>query len=98
MGADDGYPYRLMRTALLQPRWRSRRSRAHVKAFHAAEIIYVFDDLGKSPYPYANRAYRRNGSQIVEHDGVGPGEFRDEGESERRRSDGVAGCKSATGG
>ena len=26
-------------------------------AFHAAEIIYVFDNLGKSPYTYANRAY-----------------------------------------
>jgi len=26
-------------------------------AFHAAEIIYVFDNLGKSPAPYANRAY-----------------------------------------
>ena len=31
--------------------------RERVKAFHAAEIIYVFDNLGKSPYPYANRAY-----------------------------------------
>lgn len=26
-------------------------------AFHAAEIIYVFDNLGKSPFAYANRAY-----------------------------------------
>ena len=26
-------------------------------AFHAAEIVYVFDNLGKSPYPYANRDY-----------------------------------------
>jgi para-nitrobenzyl esterase len=26
-------------------------------AFHAAEIIYVFENLGKSPNPYANRAY-----------------------------------------
>jgi para-nitrobenzyl esterase len=26
-------------------------------AFHAAEIVYVFDNLGKSPHPYANRAY-----------------------------------------
>jgi para-nitrobenzyl esterase len=25
-------------------------------AFHAGEIIYVFDNLGKSPYPYANPA------------------------------------------
>jgi para-nitrobenzyl esterase len=30
---------------------------ARTGAFHAAEIIYVFDNLGKSPYPYANRAY-----------------------------------------
>jgi para-nitrobenzyl esterase len=28
-----------------------------VRAFHAGEIVYVFDNLGKSPYPYANRAY-----------------------------------------
>ena len=56
MGADDGYPYRLMRT-LFFSRVAQRRSRAHVKAFHAAEIIYVFDDLGKSPYPYANGVY-----------------------------------------
>ena len=28
-----------------------------VGAFHAAEIVYVFGNLGKSPYPYANRAY-----------------------------------------
>ena len=26
-------------------------------AFHAGEIIYVFDNLGKSPYPYANQEY-----------------------------------------
>jgi len=26
-------------------------------AFHAGEIIYVFDNLGKSPWPYANREY-----------------------------------------
>ncbi len=26
-------------------------------AYHAAEIIYVFGNLGKSPYPYANAAY-----------------------------------------
>jgi para-nitrobenzyl esterase len=26
-------------------------------AFHAAEIIYVFDNLGQSPFTYANRAY-----------------------------------------
>ena len=26
-------------------------------AFHAGEIIYVFDNLGKSPYPYANQDY-----------------------------------------
>jgi para-nitrobenzyl esterase len=26
-------------------------------AFHAAEIIYVFNSIGKSPYPYANRDY-----------------------------------------
>ena len=26
-------------------------------AYHAAEIIYAFDNLGKSPYPYANGAY-----------------------------------------
>jgi para-nitrobenzyl esterase len=30
---------------------------ARTGAFHAAEIIYVFGNLGKSPYPYANRAY-----------------------------------------
>jgi para-nitrobenzyl esterase len=30
---------------------------ARLGAFHAGEIIYVFDNLGKSPYPYANRAY-----------------------------------------
>jgi para-nitrobenzyl esterase len=29
----------------------------HNGAFHAGEIIYVFDNLGKSPYPYANRGY-----------------------------------------
>ena len=28
-----------------------------VGAFHAAEIVYVFDNLGRSPYPYANRSY-----------------------------------------
>jgi para-nitrobenzyl esterase len=26
-------------------------------AYHAAEIVYVFGNLGKSPYPYANRSY-----------------------------------------
>lgn len=26
-------------------------------AYHAAEIVYVFGNLGKSPYAYANRAY-----------------------------------------
>ena len=30
---------------------------AHLGAFHAAEIVYVFDNLGRSPYPYANRSY-----------------------------------------
>jgi para-nitrobenzyl esterase len=29
----------------------------HNGAFHAGEIIYVFDNLGKSPSPYANRGY-----------------------------------------
>jgi para-nitrobenzyl esterase len=29
----------------------------HFGAFHAGEIAYVFGNLGKSPYPYANRAY-----------------------------------------
>ena len=28
-----------------------------VRAFHAAEIVYVFDNLGRSSYPYANREY-----------------------------------------
>jgi para-nitrobenzyl esterase len=28
-----------------------------VRAFHAAEIVYVFNNLGRSPYPYANRDY-----------------------------------------
>src|SRR5262249_56029598 len=26
-------------------------------AFHAAEIVYVFDNLGKSPNPYGNLSY-----------------------------------------
>lgn len=30
---------------------------ARLGAFHASEIVYVFDNLGKSPFPYANRAY-----------------------------------------
>ena len=29
----------------------------HNGAFHAGEIIYVFDNLGKSPFPYANQEY-----------------------------------------
>ena len=33
-------------------------------AFHAAEIIYVFDNLGKSPYPYANRDYDATDHQV----------------------------------
>ena len=28
-----------------------------VRAFHAAEIVYVFDNFGRSPYPYASRDY-----------------------------------------
>ena len=28
-----------------------------VRAFHAAEIVYVFDNFGHSPYPYASRDY-----------------------------------------
>jgi para-nitrobenzyl esterase len=30
---------------------------ARTGAYHAAEIVYVFDNLGKSPFPYANAAY-----------------------------------------
>ena len=33
-------------------------------AFHAAEIIYVFDNLGRSPYPYANRDYNEIDHQL----------------------------------
>ena len=29
----------------------------NLRAFHAAEIIYVFNNLGLSPYPYSNRDY-----------------------------------------
>ncbi|MDP6579275.1 MAG: carboxylesterase family protein [Vicinamibacterales bacterium] len=28
-----------------------------LRAFHAAEIVYVFNNLGRAPYPYANRDY-----------------------------------------
>ena len=28
-----------------------------LRAFHAAEIVYVFNNLGRIPYPYANRDY-----------------------------------------
>ena len=48
--ASDAYLYFFSRIA---PGADSQR----VRAFHAGEIIYVFDNLGKSPYPYANRAY-----------------------------------------
>jgi para-nitrobenzyl esterase len=33
-------------------------------AFHASEIIYVFDNLGKSPWPYANREYTEVDRQL----------------------------------
>ena len=48
--SSDAYLYFFSRVA---PGADSQR----VRAFHAAEIIYVFDNLSKSPYPYANRAY-----------------------------------------
>ncbi|HJN44085.1 MAG: carboxylesterase family protein [Vicinamibacterales bacterium] len=31
--------------------------RDQLRAFHAAEIVYVFNNLGRAPYPYANRDY-----------------------------------------
>ena len=34
-------------------------------AFHAAEIIYVFDNLGRSPYPYANRNYDERDRELA---------------------------------
>lgn len=37
---------------------------ARLGAFHASEIIYVFDNLGKSPFPYANRAYDDTDRQL----------------------------------
>ena len=37
---------------------------ARLGAFHAGEIIYVFDNLGKSPFPYANRAYDDTDRQL----------------------------------
>lgn len=33
------------------------RDAARLGAFHASEIVYVFDNLGKSPFAYANREY-----------------------------------------
>jgi len=40
-------------------------------AFHAGEIVYVFGNLGKSPFPYANRAYdetdRRLSTQMASY-------------------------------
>jgi para-nitrobenzyl esterase len=37
---------------------------ARLGAFHAGEIIYVFDNLGRSPFPYANRAYDHTDLQL----------------------------------
>ena len=35
----------------------SARTRKTYGAFHAADIIYVFNNLSRSPYPYANRNF-----------------------------------------
>lgn len=37
---------------------------ARLGAFHAGGIVYVFDNLGRSPFPYANRAYEDTDRQL----------------------------------
>ena len=59
-------------------------------AFHAAEIIYVFNNLGRSPHRYANRDYDDTDQRVADLMASYWVNFAATGQSQRRRTTRVA--------